>query len=67
MTLTDALASLAGNLNLNVSLVDSDDTEMIRFNAAGYQNIESDLFNRIVDSITINSSSIITIKLASAV
>lgn len=67
MTLTDALASLAGNLNLNVSLVDSDDTEMIRFNAAGYQNIESDLFSRIVDSITINSSSIVTIKLASAV
>ena len=67
MTLTDALASLAGNLNLNVSLVDNDDTEMIRFNAAGYQNIESDLFSRIVDSITINSSSIVTIKLASAV
>lgn len=67
MTLTDTLASLAGNLNLNVSLVDSDDTEMIRFNAAGYQNIESDLFSRIVDSITINSSSIVTIKLASAV
>jgi hypothetical protein len=67
MTLTDALASLAGNLNLNVSLVDSDDTEMIRFNAAGYQNIESDLFSRTVDSITINSSSIVTIKLASAV
>lgn len=67
MTLTEALASLAGNVNLDVNLVDSDDTNMIRFNAAGYQNIESDLFNRTVDSISINSSSLVTIKLAQAV
>ena len=66
MTLTQALTALAGNTNLNVNLIDSDDSAMIVFNAAGYENIESDLFSRTVKAITINSSNLVTIKLNAA-
>ena len=62
MTLEELLIALKDN-PINITLVDSEDKSLITFNAGGYESIESDLFNSIVDTITVSSSKLITIKL----
>ena len=52
MTLSDLLVALADNDKQFITLVDGE-TELITFNAAGYQSVESDITARTVDKITI--------------
>lgn len=66
MTLENLLPTLSKNESLNITLVDSDDTNLITFNAAGYGSVESDLFARTVSKITVNSNKSMLIKLNAA-
>lgn len=63
MTLENLLPTLSKNASLNITLV-NDDGEMITFNAAGYENIESDLNTKVVKAITVDSNKLIKIKIA---
>lgn len=66
MTLGALLAALSSNANVNITLMDSNDTALITFVASGYASIESDLGNRTVSTVKVNSSTSITITLAAA-
>ena len=48
MTLSQALAALAGNTAVNITLIDDNDAVLITFGAAGYASIESDLGTKVV-------------------
>lgn len=65
MILIDLLAALSSNTNVNITLMDSNDTALITFGASGYGSIESDLGSRTVDTIKVNGSTSLTISLAS--
>lgn len=52
MTLGDLLAALSENVDQYITLVDGE-TELITFNAAGYESVESDIMERTVDKIVI--------------
>lgn len=62
MALSDLLVALANNSKLFVTLIDGD-TELISFNAAGYESVESDLGARTVDKIIVDSVSVIKVVL----
>lgn len=62
MALSDLLVTLANNSKLFVTLIDGD-TELISFNAAGYESVESDLGARTVDKIIVDSVSVIKVVL----
>ena len=62
MVLSDLLVTLANNSKLFVTLIDGD-TELISFNAAGYESVESDLGARTVDKIIVDSVSVIKVVL----
>ena len=66
MTLGALLAALSSNANVNITLMDSNDTALITFVASGYASIESDLGSRNVSTVKVNSSTSITITLAAA-
>ena len=66
MTLSALLAALSSNTNVNITLMESNDTQLITFMAGGYASIESDLGARTVDTIKVNTSTSITISLAAA-
>lgn len=55
MTLSEALAALANNSQLNITLIDDNDATLITFGAAGYASIESDLGVKVVKYIKVNS------------
>lgn len=62
MALSDLLVALANNSKLFVTLIDGE-TELISFNAAGYESVESDLGARTVDKIIVDSVSVIKVVL----
>lgn len=64
MKLNDLLSALSSNANVNITLMESNETPLITFGAGGYGSIESDLGNRNVDTVKINSTTSITISLA---
>lgn len=64
MLLKDLLEALSSNANVNITLMESNDTALITFVASGYASIESDLGERNVDTIKVNSSTALTISLA---
>lgn len=66
MNLQNLLPTLSKNAGLNITLVDSDDTNLITFNAEGYESIESDLFTRTVSKITVDSNKSMKVKLNAA-
>lgn len=62
MALSDLLVALANNSKLFVTLIDGE-TELISFNAAGYESVESDLGARTVDKIIVDSITFIKVYL----
>lgn len=63
MALSDLLVALKDNDKLYITLVDGD-AELISFNAAGYESVESDLGARTVDKVIVDSVSVIKVYLA---
>jgi len=55
MKLSDVLAALANNTDLKITLIDSNDTELVIFNAPGHGSIETDITDREVRRIKIDS------------
>lgn len=66
MTLIETLAALSNNTNVNITLVDDQDNQLITFNAVGYQSVESDLGARVVKYIKVSSGTLLTIALKEA-
>ena len=66
MALSDLLVALSGNTNLYLTLTDKTGVEMITFNAAGYESVESDLGTRVVLKITLDSLNKVSIALDDA-
>lgn len=66
MFLSEILAALANNTNVNITLMDDQDTQVVTFNAGGYGAIESDLGSRTVKRIKINSGTSISISMEAA-
>ncbi len=62
MALSDLLVALKDNAKLYVTLIDGEN-ELISFNAAGYESVESDLGARTVDKIIVDSVSVIKVVL----
>ena len=61
MTLIQLLTALKGNENLNITLQDKEQNNLITFGAPGYLQIENDLGARVVDVVWITSLNHITI------
>lgn len=66
MTLSELLVALANNQKLYITLDDKNGNELITFNAAGYESVESDLGTRVVNKITIVSPSAVSVVLEDA-
>ena len=66
MTLSELLVALANNQKLYVTLDDKNGNELITFNAAGYESVESDLGARVVSKITIASPASVNVVLEDA-
>ena len=66
MTLTNLLEALANNAKLYITLADKNGNDLITFNAAGYESVESDLGTREVNRIEVASPSAITVVLEDA-
>lgn len=66
MALTDLLVALSGNANLFVTLTDKTGSELITFNAGGYESVEGDLGARVVERISIESLNKVSISLEDA-
>lgn len=56
MKLSDVLKALAANNGMTISIVNADDENLISFNAAGYESVESDLQEHEVKKIQITSA-----------
>lgn len=63
MKLSDLLKALSYNTNVNVTLLDAEDVELITFNAVGYKAVESELGKKKVKKIKITSATAVTISL----
>lgn len=63
MTLTQFLAALT-NTNMVVTVLDSNDVELVKMYAAGYQQLLATLLAKTVSQITFVSAQAVTIKLA---
>lgn len=63
MTLSQLLAALSNNTEVNVVLMDDGDNQLITFGAAGYASLESDLGTRTVKRIKINSAKEVVISI----
>ena len=66
MALSDLLVTLANNQKLYITLTDTEGTELITFNAAGYESVESDLGARVVKKIKIENPGNISVMLEDA-
>ena len=66
MDLSELLVALASNAKLFITLADKEGTTLITFNAAGYESVESDLGSRVVNKITVDSPSSVTVVLEDA-
>ena len=67
MQLIDALTALHGNDNLNITIKDSAEVDLITFKAPGYESIESDMGTRDVIKIQVDSGNALSISIADAV
>lgn len=65
MTLSEFLAALT-NPQAVVTVVDSDNTELIKLYAAGYSQLLSTLLSREIDKVTIAQMNAVTVLLKSA-
>ena len=63
MTLTELLAAIENGSKMVVTVLEADDTELVKFFAGGYEQILSSLLEREVDKLTINGNTAITVKL----
>ena len=63
MKLSDLLKALAYNTTLNITLVDSEEVELITFNAVGYKAVESELGKKKVKKVKVTSATTLTIVL----
>ena len=66
MTLSELLTALSSNTNVNITLMDDADNQLITFNAAGYGAVESDLGTRKVKRIKISSGTSVVISVEDA-
>lgn len=66
MVLSDLLVALASNQKLYLALMDKEGNALITFNAAGYESVESDLGSRVVNKITVDSTTLVSIVLEDA-
>ena len=66
MVLLDLLVALASNQKLYLALMDKEGNALITFNAAGYESVESDLGSRVVNKITVDSTTLVSIVLEDA-
>lgn len=66
MTLAQLLATLDDNASLMVTLVDSSANNLIKFNAAGYEAVDSATLARTVNKITVNGQYAISVLIADA-
>ena len=66
MTLLQALTALANNTGVNITLTDTENNQIVTFNAAGYTAVDDDITSRIVNSITVVSTQSVTIQIANA-
>lgn len=64
MTLLQVLTAMANNTTTNITLIDTENKQIITFNAAGYEGIDATITAKIVNSITINSAQAVTISIA---
>lgn len=65
MTLSEFLAAL-NNPNAVVTVVDSDNTELVKVYASGYAQLIAELLAREVDKVTIASANGVTVLLKAA-
>lgn len=61
MKLIEVLKALANNTGASITLVDINEVELITFNAAGYKAVESDLGNRKVKRIKVDTATAISV------
>jgi len=66
MNLSDLLVALANNTKLYITLADKNGNDLITFNAAGYESVESDLGTREVNRIEIVTPSAVNVILEDA-
>ena len=59
--LLEALGANGANPDVNVTIVDNNDVPLITYNAGGYGSIESDLSDKKVKKIVINSYTAVTV------
>ena len=64
MTLLQVLTALANNTGTNITLIDSENNQIITFNAAGYAAVDATYTAKIVKAITIVSAQAVTISIA---
>ena len=65
MTLSEFLAAL-NNPNAVVTVVDSDNTELVKIYASGYEQLLATLLAREVDKVTIANANGVTVLLKAA-
>ena len=66
MKLSDVLKALANNADLKITLIDSNDAELVTFNAPGYESIETDITERDVKRISIVTATLAKITIEDA-
>ena len=66
MTLSQLLTTLANNEKLFITLQDKSANKLITFNATGYEAVESDLGERVVNAIVVDTPSAVTVILEDA-
>lgn len=67
MKLIDVLTALGtGNINpkVDVTILDNTDNVLITYGSGGYASVESDLGNRVVKQIKINSATLVTVAIS---
>jgi|P827metagenome_2_1110787.scaffolds.fasta_scaffold02733_2 hypothetical protein len=65
MKLSEVLAALSSN-KISITIMDENDNALITFDAAGYGAVESDLGDRKVGIIKINTATAVTISIKAA-
>ena len=67
MKLIDVLTALGtGNINpkVDVTILDNTDNVLITYGSGGYASVESDLGDRVVKQIKINSATLVTVAIS---
>ncbi len=65
MKLSELLAALSSN-KISITIMDENDNALITFDAAGYGAVESDLGDRKVGVVKINTATAVTISIKAA-